>query len=331
MKTHNFATDRAPDLFRGRTGTINAGVGTAFGTPFDGPPVVAGDFYVYDPVTDTWTIVNTADIGSDIFLTKYAGAGHDKYTNLAAGATATIDCSLANIFDLTLTANCTLTITNPPDPSLGGIIWVILRQGGSGSYTVTWPLSVVWQAADGTATGSAPTLHTVVTASDAITLATLDGGTTWGGQLDGSATGGTVTSVALTVPAELSVSGSPVTGSGTLAVTKATQTANTVWAGPTSGAAAQPTFRALDAADIPVGVVVGAAAHAHVTGETHLSDGSTTTYTLDEAFEPGSVEAFNTTTLAYLVVTETAPDQAAVSAAGSSGDKITFSYAGALA
>ena len=66
----------------------------------------------------------------------------------------------------------------------------------------------------------------------------------------GSASG-TVTSVALTVPAELSVSGSPITTAGTLAVTKATQSANVVWAGPTSGGAAQPAFRALVAADIP--------------------------------------------------------------------------------
>ncbi len=62
-----------------------------------------------------------------------------------------------------------------------------------------------------------------------------------------------VTSVALTMPVEFAVSGSPVTGDGTFAVTKATETANTVWAGPTTGAAAQPTFRALVAADIPSG------------------------------------------------------------------------------
>jgi hypothetical protein len=65
---------------------------------------------------------------------------------------------------------------------------------------------------------------------------------------------GTVTSVALTAPAEFSVSGSPVTGAGTLAITKANESANTVWAGPTSGSAAAPAFRALVAADIPAGV-----------------------------------------------------------------------------
>lgn len=62
---------------------------------------------------------------------------------------------------------------------------------------------------------------------------------------------GTVTSVALTVPSFLSVSGSPVTTSGTLAVSLNTEAANLVFAGPTTGAAAAPTFRLLVAADIP--------------------------------------------------------------------------------
>src|SRR5713101_2832499 len=62
---------------------------------------------------------------------------------------------------------------------------------------------------------------------------------------------GTVTSVAMTVPSILSVSGSPITASGTLAVTLATETANILFAGPTSGGAATPTFRALVNADLP--------------------------------------------------------------------------------
>jgi hypothetical protein len=70
--------------------------------------------------------------------------------------------------------------------------------------------------------------------------------------------GGSVTSVGLTltVPSSIlteSVSGSPVTSSGTLAGTigLANQSANKVWAGPTSGGAASPTFRSLTAADLP--------------------------------------------------------------------------------
>jgi hypothetical protein len=77
----------------------------------------------------------------------------------------------------------------------------------------------------------------------------IDAGTTPGGGGGGS---GTVTSVALTVPAEFSVSGSPVTTSGTLAVSKATQSANTVYAGPTTGSAAAPAFRTVVPADLPL-------------------------------------------------------------------------------
>ena len=63
--------------------------------------------------------------------------------------------------------------------------------------------------------------------------------------------GGSVTSVALSLPSIFTVSGSPVTESGTLTGTLATQSANRVFAGPSSGADAAPTFRALVAADMP--------------------------------------------------------------------------------
>jgi hypothetical protein len=62
---------------------------------------------------------------------------------------------------------------------------------------------------------------------------------------------GTVTSVAASVPAEFAVAGSPITAAGTLAITKAVQNANKVWAGPTTGADAEPVFRALVQADLP--------------------------------------------------------------------------------
>jgi hypothetical protein len=64
-------------------------------------------------------------------------------------------------------------------------------------------------------------------------------------------TGGTVTSVALTAPTEISVAGSPVISSGTIALTWATQASGAVFAGPTAGAATTPAFRNLVATDIP--------------------------------------------------------------------------------
>jgi hypothetical protein len=61
---------------------------------------------------------------------------------------------------------------------------------------------------------------------------------------------GTVTSVGLSLPSIFTVSGSPVTTSGTLTGTLVAQGQNTFFAGPTTGTAT-PTFRALVAGDIP--------------------------------------------------------------------------------
>ena len=74
-------------------------------------------------------------------------------------------------------------------------------------------------------------------------------------KLDGIASGatantGTVTSVALSLPNIFTVSGSPVTTSGTLTATLASQTANHFFAAP-NGSAGAPTFRAMVAADVP--------------------------------------------------------------------------------
>lgn len=66
----------------------------------------------------------------------------------------------------------------------------------------------------------------------------------------GGGGGGTVTSVGMTVPSGFTVTGSPITSSGTLAVSLDSQAANKVLASP-SGAAGIPSFRVLDASDIP--------------------------------------------------------------------------------
>ena len=62
---------------------------------------------------------------------------------------------------------------------------------------------------------------------------------------------GGVSSVSLALPSQFAISGSPVTGTGTLTGSWNTQTANYVLAGPSSGSATAPTFRALVAADLP--------------------------------------------------------------------------------
>lgn len=86
---------------------------------------------------------------------------------------------------------------------------------------------------------------------------------------------GGVTSVAMTGDGTVfnpTVAGSPISGAGTLAPALLTQLANTVLAGPTSGAAAAPTFRTLSASDLPP--------YPTLTYAATIGDGSNTTYNL---------------------------------------------------
>lgn len=92
---------------------------------------------------------------------------------------------------------------------------------------------------------------------------------------------GTVTSVGLALPSIFSVSGTPVDSSGTLTGTLTAQTANRVFAGPTTGADAAPTFRALVDADVPNDITVDLA----TTAATANSGDSATAF-----FSSGTIE-----------------------------------------
>jgi hypothetical protein len=68
----------------------------------------------------------------------------------------------------------------------------------------------------------------------------------------GTVTGaGTVTSVGLAMPSQFAVTGTPVTSAGVLTAAWNAQAANSVLSGPTTGANAVPTFRALVNDDLP--------------------------------------------------------------------------------
>jgi hypothetical protein len=148
-----------------------------------------------------------------------------------------------------------------------GILYIGVGTGGAGGSATTiqavaGPGYVVTLAGGTTQTisrnttfsgtvilGSSATATTPATNDDSTAVAT----TAWvKAQNYGSGGGsGSVTSVALALPNIFTVSGSPVTTSGTLTGTLATQNANKVLAGPTTGADATPAFRTLVAGDIP--------------------------------------------------------------------------------
>lgn len=150
---------------------------------------------------------------------------------------------------------------------------------GSALYVVSGDASCVFDTTT-TAKGGKWVVPSAITAgmchendtfpANGMVVGTLTSDTTTAGQpsqidvlnqafIPGSGVGtGTVTSVNLTMPTEFTVSGGPVTVAGTLAVSKANQSPNLVYAGPASGGAGVPTFRALVTADLPGTVPTGA-------------------------------------------------------------------------
>lgn len=132
----------------------------------------------------------------------------------------------------------------PPAISLDGSeqLEIVQPAGGSGTSKRTTTFSI---AALATAANSLPVGGTTGQALVKLSNANFDAN--WGT----ISSVGTVTSVGLALPADFTVSNSPVTTTGTLTAVYAVQAANLVHAGPTNGAAAAPTYRALVGADLP--------------------------------------------------------------------------------
>jgi hypothetical protein len=148
----------------------------------------------------------------------------------------------------------------PAATTLAGTEVVPVVQGGSSKKaTITQLLAGVnldayAPAASPTFTGSV-TIPTAASGSNTTIAASTAWVRTYVTGLAYTSNAGTVESVSLSLPNLFSVTGSPVTTAGTLTATLATQSANVVLAGPTTGAAAAPTFRALVAADLPATAV----------------------------------------------------------------------------
>jgi hypothetical protein len=130
------------------------------------------------------TLTGAVDAGDQIISKAvFKDVGETLVTNGTSGAAATIDLENGNFYKITLTANCTLTFSNPPASGTAGSFTLFLVQDGTGSRTVTWPGTVDWSAA------TAPTLTTTAAAVDVLTFITLDGGTIWNGFVAGQAMG----------------------------------------------------------------------------------------------------------------------------------------------
>jgi len=170
-----------------------------------------------------------------------------------------LDSDLTSIAALTTTAfgRSMLSLTDASAlQAAAGLGTLATQNANIADYLTSAAAASAYQPLDGDLTSLAGQTgtNTVVYRSAANTWSpvTFGAGLSFaGGTLTATSAGGTVSSVALSMPADFSVAGSPVTSAGTLAVTYANQSANRVFAGPLSGDPGAPSFRALGAADIP--------------------------------------------------------------------------------
>jgi hypothetical protein len=123
----------------------------------------------------------------------------------------------------------------------GGTATTVEAIGGRGAFVSLTGNQTISGTKAFTGALTAPTMPTVDSSTNVATTAWVNGQ----GYLTSA-----VSSVGLSLPSFITVTNSPVTVSGTLTGTLATQTANTVFAAP-NGSSGAPTFRTLASADIP--------------------------------------------------------------------------------
>lgn len=120
-----------------------------------------------------WGTVSSGQsaIWASLTTKKYSSPYYD---NGNSGAAKTIDFDNSNFQLLTLTANCTLTLSNP----VSGAPYILaLKQDATGSRIITWPATVKWSG------GYAPTLTTTASRTDLVSL--IYNGTNYFGTLIG--------------------------------------------------------------------------------------------------------------------------------------------------
>ena len=188
-----------------------------------------------DPTNEIQTISATGAGPSSYNIELSAGGGA---VTLSEGAGVDLTRS-GNIITVAATNNGTVTSVGLSLPSSefnvsGSPVTT------SGTLTGTWKTQSANRVFAGPASGSpaVPTFR-------ALTTNDLPAGV------------GTVTSVGLGLPSSVfSVSGSPVTSSGTLNGSFINQSANTFFAGPSSGPPSVPSFRTIQASDLPASVTL---------------------------------------------------------------------------
>lgn len=130
----------------------------------------SGKYLTTDGTNASWATVSSALSGTVAFTAGY----NEPISAVTASASTTIDCSLGNNFDISLSASITsLSFTNVPANRRLYPCTLILIQDAVGGRTVSWPAGFKWSGK------STPTLTSTAGGIDIITMITYDGGATW--------------------------------------------------------------------------------------------------------------------------------------------------------
>lgn len=131
--------------------------------------------FIWDETNDRWSTNSQPLTASALVNTKLQRYTEHVTANTTVGSTYTIDLSTANIFDLTLTANVTFSVSNPPSTGTAQGATLIIRQDATGGRRVTFPASFKWT--DGVNANTY--MSTAANKIDVISIFTVDGGTVY--------------------------------------------------------------------------------------------------------------------------------------------------------
>lgn len=104
---------------------------------------------------------------------KRLKAPHWPVKSTSGSGAITLNLTEGSVHELTLTGNATLTIGRVPLTGHAAFLTLRVIQGGSGSYTITWPTTTLWPG------GTSQQPATAVGAVSRFVLFTVDGGTNW--------------------------------------------------------------------------------------------------------------------------------------------------------
>lgn len=175
---HVLASDGAfaPAGLTGATAATRYVGGTASGAPSSGTFAV-GDFAI-DQAGRTWVCTSAGSPGTWTQTgVDRSNGGKQKYTALGnSGATLTLDVANGNVQGVTNSASCTYTMPSALTSSVGISFTLIVTNNGAFTATFT---GVKWAGA------SAPVLTSGAGKVDIFAFQTVDGGTTWYGNVVG--------------------------------------------------------------------------------------------------------------------------------------------------